>query len=117
MATHQEIGESLEAFCESYNKNEKLKEMNRDWDRVVLVKANDIDSQYTLSLKNGVVSVTEGAPEDPDMTVESDSETLADLFFGEITPTEPYMNGTLKISGSEEDVLRLDFVSLMIWGE
>jgi hypothetical protein len=40
-----------------------------------------------------------------------------DLFSGRITPTEPYLNGTLRVLGSEEDVMRLDFISLMIWGE
>jgi hypothetical protein len=47
----------------------------------------------------------------------SDSETLADIFYGDITPTGPYNNGTLRIIGSEDDIIRLDFISLMIWGE
>ncbi|HHW44706.1 sterol carrier protein [Desulfofundulus thermobenzoicus] len=117
MASHAEITASLQAFQEGYNKNERLKTMNRDWNRVVLVKATDITSEHTLQLKDGELSVREGAPEKPDLTVISDSETLADLFYGDITPTEPYMNGTLKILGSEDDIVRLDFISLMIWGE
>ncbi len=117
MATHDEIRESLEVFCKGYNGNEKLRVMNKDWDRVVLVKATDVNSEHTLVLKDGVVSLKDGAPSSQEMTVISDSETLADLFYGDITPTEPYMDGTLKILGTEEDVLRLDFVSLMIWGE
>jgi hypothetical protein len=39
------------------------------------------------------------------------------MFFGDITPTEPYLNGSLKILGSEDDITRLDFISLLIWGE
>jgi putative sterol carrier protein len=117
LATHEEITASLLAFQEGYNKNERLKIMNRDWDRVVLVQASDIPSQHTLELRNGELSVREGAPPRADLTVISDSETLADLFYGDITPTEPYMNGTLKIIGSEDDIVHLDFISLMIWGE
>lgn len=117
MATHQEINESLQAFLASYQKNERLKTMNRDWDRVINVRATDIQSEYTMTLIKGELEIKEGAAGQVDLTVESDSETLADLFYGDITPTEPYMNGTLKISGSEDDILRLDFISLMIWGE
>ncbi|SFR12790.1 SCP2 sterol-binding domain-containing protein [Desulfoscipio geothermicus] len=118
MATHEEITGSLQAFGEGYQKNKKLKIMNKDWDRVILIKAADVDSQHTLILKNGELTVTEGTPAgDPDLVVTADSETLADLFYGDITPTEPYMNGTLVIKGSEDDIVRLDFISLMIWGE
>jgi len=117
LATHEEITESLQVFTDNYNKNERLKIMNRDWDRVVVVKATDVESLHTMILKNGVVSLKEGAADNPDLTVISDSETLADIFYGDITPTEPYNNGTLRIMGSEDDIIRLDFISLLIWGE
>ncbi|MCL6634440.1 MAG: SCP2 sterol-binding domain-containing protein [Peptococcaceae bacterium] len=117
MATHQEIAESLKTFVDSYNKNERLKVMNRDWDRVVVIRATDVESLHTLILKEGVVSLKEGASDNPDLTVISDSETLADIFYGDITPTGPYNNGTLRILGSEDDIIRLDFISLLIWGE
>lgn len=117
MATHDELTESLKAFTDSYNKNERLKVMNRDWNRVVVVKATDVASLHTLTVLDGVVSLREGASDQPDLTVISDSETLADMFYGDITPTEPYNNGTLRIMGSEDDIVRLDFISLMIWGE
>ncbi|AGL01618.1 SCP2 sterol-binding domain-containing protein [Desulfoscipio gibsoniae] len=118
MATHEEIAASLQAFCEGYQNNQKLKLMNRDWNRIIVIKANDIDSQHTLTLHNGELSLTQGTPgQTADLVVTSDSETLADMFYGDITPTEPYMNGTLVIQGTEDDIVRLDFISLMIWGE
>jgi putative sterol carrier protein len=91
--------------------------MNRDWDRTVLVLANDIESVHTMVLKDGELSLRQGRQGEPDMTVISDGDTLAAMFFGDITPTEPYLNGTLKIIGSEDDIMRLDFISLLIWGE
>jgi len=117
VATHLEITESLKTFTDNYSKNERLKIMNRDWDRVVLIKATDIESIHTLTLKDGVLSLNEGASGAPDLTVVSDSETLADVFYGDINPTEPYNNGTLRVMGSEDDITRLDFIILMIWGE
>lgn len=117
MATHQELTESLKTFVDNYSKNQRLKIMNRDWDRVVVIKATDVDSLHTLTLQEGEISLREGAAASPDLTVISDSETLADIFYGDMTPTEPYNNGTLRIMGPEDDIIRLDFISLMIWGE
>ena len=117
MATHQEIKESLMFFLDNYQKNERLRIMNQDWNRIINIRANDTVSECTMVLEKGVLDVKEGAAPNPDLTVEANSETLADLFYGDITPTEPYINGTLKILGSEEDILRLDFISLLIWGE
>ena len=91
--------------------------MNRDWDRTVLVLANDIESAHTLVLKDGELALQQGRQGEPDLTVISDSDTLTAMFFGDITPTEPYLNGTLKIIGSEDDITRLDFITLLIWGE
>lgn len=117
MATHQEITESLKAFAAGYNNNPRLQVMNKDWNRIIQVLTTDIESAHTLELKEGELCFREGPVENPDLTVISDSETLADMFYGDITPTEPYMNGTLRIMGSEDDIVRLDFISLLIWGE
>ncbi len=117
MATQQEIKESLENFTENFNNNSRLRIMNKDWNRVVVIKANDVDSVYTWVLQDGVLTLKEGEAGVPDLTIISDSETLADVFYGDITPIEPYNNGTLRIMGSEDDITRLDFICLMIWGE
>ena len=109
--------DSIKAFTDNYNKNDRVKIMNRDWDRVIMIKATDVESLHTLTLKKGQLSLKEGHSEDPDLTVISDSETLADIFYGDITPTEPYNDGTLRIMGAEDDIIRLDFISLLIWGE
>ncbi|KJS00490.1 MAG: sterol carrier protein [Peptococcaceae bacterium BRH_c4a] len=117
MATHGEITESLRAFEQAYADDSRLKVMNRDWDRKVLILADDLESAHTMILKDGELSFSEGKTADPDLTVISNSDILADMFFGDITPTEPYMNGSLRIIGPEDDILRLDFISLLIWGE
>jgi putative sterol carrier protein len=117
LATHDEITESLQAFQSNYQANGKLKIMNKDWNRTVLVLANDIESIHTLVVDEGELSLYQGKIAEPQLTVTSDSETLADMFFGDITPSEPYLDGSLKIIGSEDDILRLDIISLLIWGE
>ncbi|MHB1420646.1 MAG: SCP2 sterol-binding domain-containing protein [Bacillota bacterium] len=117
LATSEELAESLNTFCKNCNENDRLKIMNRDWNRHINVRATDNGAVFTIVYHEGLASLKPGLTEEAELTVQSDSEILTDLFFGDITPTEPYMNGTLKVVGSEEDVMRLDFISLMIWGE
>ncbi|MGE5590662.1 MAG: SCP2 sterol-binding domain-containing protein [Bacillota bacterium] len=80
------------------------------------MQATDLPAEYGLDLKDGVVHFMEQPPANPDLVVSSDGETLTSMFYGEISPSEPYMDGTLKVTGSEEDLIRLDFVTAMIWG-
>ncbi|NLJ76847.1 MAG: sterol carrier protein [Peptococcaceae bacterium] len=117
MATHEEIKEALEDFTENFNNNERLRLMNKDWNRVVVIKATDVDSTHSWVLQDGHLTLQEGLLDDPDLTVSADSETLADVFYGDVTPIEPYNDGTLRIIGTEDDITRLDFICLMIWGE
>lgn len=116
MATAAELKASLVDFETNYNDNSKLRVMNKDWNRRVTVRATDIDAQYGLNLRDGVVKFLDEPPEEPDLVVIADGETLTAMFYGEISPSEPYMDGTLKVTGSEEDLIRLDFVTAMIWG-
>ena len=51
MATHEEINEALQDFTVSFNNNDRLRLMNRDWNRVVIVKATDVESVHTWTLK------------------------------------------------------------------
>ena len=47
--------------------------------------------------------------------LEADSEILTQIFYGEVSPNDPYNAGTLRIQGPEDDIVRLDFVIAMLW--
>ncbi len=116
MATVEEVRESLRAFQTNYLGNTRLQEMNRGWDRVIRIEVEDHPDVFTLILENGELRLEEQSGRKPHMVVRGDSEIVTGVFFGELAPTEPYLKGELTVSGSQEDVLRLDFISLMIWG-
>ncbi len=116
MATIQEVRESLQAFQTNYQGNARLQEMNRGWDRVIRIEVKEHPDVFTLILENGELRLEEESDRQPQIVVQGDSEVVASVFFGELAPTEPYLKGELTVNGSQEDVLRLDFISLMIWG-
>lgn len=113
----EDLKDSLEKFAKDCNSNERLMVMNKDWNRVIHVCASDIKCDYTLISKDGSISLTQGMPTSADMVVQSSAEILTSVFYGEVSPNEPYNEGTLRVQGSEQDVLRLDFITAMLWEE
>ena len=68
----------------------------------------DIDGvgAWTVSVKDGAVSVEEGA-HDADCTLSASEETLIKIARGEANPTTAYMTGKLKIKGDMGAALKL----------
>lgn len=93
--------------------------MTQGWDRTIEVRATDLESADRLRVEGGRLALLEpsvpGAP--AEIVMEAESDLLADLFHGRIAPTDPYMSGDLILRASEQDVMRIDVITLMIWGE
>jgi putative sterol carrier protein len=115
MATAQEMIDSLESFAQSCKENERLTAMIRDWNRVLHIEASDLAMVNTLVTDGGIVTTEPGAIGNADMVIHADSDILTQVFYGEVSPNEPYNDGTLRIKGAEEDIVRLDFVIAMLW--
>ena len=62
--------------------------------------------QWTVSVEDGTVSVTEGVSE-ADCTISASEETLVKIAKGEANPTTAYMTGKLKIQGDMGAALKL----------
>ena len=43
------------------------------------------------------------------------SETFCDMFWGDLNPVQKYLRGEITVKGSQEDVMRLDAISYVIW--
>lgn len=117
MATAQELREALADFCGRVNADPRLRQMTRDWNRTIHVVATDSGDAFTLRLRDGEVSLHEGALGEAEITMAADSELLADIFWGDTSPTEPWLDGRLRLRASEEDTVRIDVIALMVWGE
>ncbi|MDA8200152.1 MAG: SCP2 sterol-binding domain-containing protein [Thermaerobacter sp.] len=110
------LGDTLEQFVAACNHNLRLQEMNHDWDRLILVQPDDAAEEHWIRYHAGVAAVV-AADGEPDLIVEGASGVLVSIFSGASTPTEPYMSGDLRVRGSQDDVMRLDIIALLIWGE
>jgi len=118
MATSNEIMEALLDFKEQCNNNKRLRRMQRDWTKVLHYIATDTNDAFTMTVEAGEIIKNEnGTQGTPDVIVETDSETLCDMFWGDINPTQKYLKGEIKVKGSQEDVMRIDAITAVIWPE
>ena len=91
--------------------------MNRDWSRRIQLEPDDTQHLHWLVSDEGLVSAGEGPVDNPDMLIQAPEEILTAIFSGEMTPTEPYNAGDLLVRGQQDDIMRLDILTLLIWGE
>ncbi len=115
MATAEELHDSLNSFAESCNENTRLMAMIKDWNRVMHIQATDLGVDAALITRDGAVSALPDAPAAADLVLQSSAEILTQIFYGELSPNDPYNDGTLRIQGPEDDIVRLDFVIAMLW--
>ncbi len=116
MATYEEIDEALVDYTESCNTNERLRKMQRDWSRTLHFICSDTTDTFTMEVVSGEITGTpQGHVGVPDIVVTTDSETFCDMFWGDLNPVAKYLRGEIQVKGSQEDVMRLDAISYVIW--
>lgn len=115
----QNLEAVLEGFCLQCNQNSRLREMNRDWDRVVAITSQgEHATPLWIVCRQGELTLHRHAPGDEaDLEVEAPEEVLRAVFSGQLSPTEPYNRGELMVRGSSDDLMRLDIITLLLWGD
>jgi len=90
--------------------------MLRGWDRVVHLTCSDTGDRFTIAVEDSVLAeLRQGAVGDPDLVVTATSEDFADLFWGDLNPSEKYLSGEIVLAGSADDVMRLDAMSMVVF--
>jgi putative sterol carrier protein len=115
MTDAEELREALIAFAARINADPRLRKMVADWERAIALETTE-GAGVGMLVRGGEVLVSD-LPPAPDIRLSAPGSVLCAVFSGRMSPTEPYVDGSLRVEGSQEDVLRLDFLSLMIWGE
>ena len=107
----------LQQFIGECNQDERLREMNRDWTRRIQFISEDSDERHYILCEEGFLSADRGELANPDMEIRATEDILKAVFSGQMTPTEPYNAGDLMVRGHQDDLMRLDIITLLIWGE
>jgi len=118
MAGADEILQALIDFQKQCNDNQRLRRMQRDWSRLLHYRATDTGDTFRMQVAAGeAAEVGRGSEGTPDILIETDSETLCDMFWGDLNPAQKYLSGEIRIKASQEDVMRIDAITAVIWPE
>ena len=116
MASGAEILEALADYQVQCNGNQRLRRMQRDWSRLLHFHAEDTNDWFTMKVVAGeIVSCHAGEEGTPDIVVTTASENLCDMFWGDLNPSQKYLQGEIRVKASQEDVVRLDAITMIIW--
>ncbi|MEI6389071.1 MAG: SCP2 sterol-binding domain-containing protein [Spirochaetota bacterium] len=116
MATSEEIMEALADYQVQCNGNARLRRMQKDWTRLLHFNADDTGDSFMMTVIKGEITAFgtghEGAP---DVVVTAKSEHLCDMFWGDLNPSQKYLQGEIRVKATQEDVVRLDAITMIIW--
>jgi putative sterol carrier protein len=115
MATREELREALDDYVSQAQKSERVVRSLRNWNCNVYIEATDIQAAFTMVIKDSQATVYDGQHEQPDLIVRGSSEDLANIFWCDANPASNYMQGAVKIQGSQENVMRLDSMAMLIY--
>jgi putative sterol carrier protein len=114
VADRDEIFEAYADWRERCNENQRLRRMLRGWNRIVHLVATDTGDRFTVAIHDQTLAeLADVAEAEADLIVTATSEDFADLFWGDLNPSEKYMSGEITLAGAQEDVMRLDAMSMV----
>ncbi|HVB92209.1 MAG TPA: SCP2 sterol-binding domain-containing protein [Acidimicrobiales bacterium] len=114
MASLDEIGEAFADWRARSNDNPRLSKMVKGWDRVIHFSTTDTAQGFTMRVQDQLLSeLVVGYEDRPDVIVTGSSEDFCDMFWGDLNPSEKYMSGEIKLAGSQQDVMRIDAISMV----
>lgn len=119
MTPGAEMEQVLRRFVDQFNVSPQLPQMTRGWDRAILLEPVDGAWVQALRVQGGRMALlpADVRPAAAEIVLRAPSDLLAAIFRGETSPTEPYLDGRLVVQSSEEDMMKLDIFTLMVWGE
>ena len=117
MATREELREALDDYITQARASQRVIRSLRNWNCVIYIEATDINAGFTMTIKDAQTAIQDGVQGTPDLIVQGSSEDLVDIFWCDANPASNYMQGAIKTKGSQDNVMRLDAMSLLIYLE
>jgi len=112
-----ELKAILSDFCDRSNDNIKAKRLVSGWDRLIEIQVDDTGNSFFLETCNGVANImTDPKSGHVNIIVEGSQNVIAGVFSGSKNPSSEVLDGNLALFGSDMDQIKLDALSLILWG-
>jgi len=117
---YADLSDCLCAFRDTFNANESVKKAVKGWDRSIIVEATDTGSVATMIVNNlTITEVRVGAVDkhqDDLVHLQASEDTLIRIFAGDYNPANALIDGELAVFSNEKDKVKLEVISIVIWG-
>jgi hypothetical protein len=117
-AMETNLHDCLHAFANSVNTDERLTGLLKGWEPLLAIEATDSGARFAFQISRGqMVPIDASSAETGNpVLIRSNSRTLTRVFGGELNPAQAYLQGALEVVGSDRDQIKLDAISLVLWG-
>lgn len=119
LKTYDNLGDCLRAFQTTFNENGRVKKLIKNWSRMIVVEGTDTGAVLTMAVDDLLMTaVLEGAHpngENP-IHLQAQQETLIRIFSGDYNPAHALIDGELAVFSSEKDKVKLEAITMVIWG-
>ena len=113
------LAETLLQFQDKVNADARLKTMLQGWEPVIVVEATETGWKRFLVVRDcRIAEIRADAAESAHVVhLLAEEAVLNAVFGGSLNPTEAFLNGDLQIFADDKDQVKLDVISLMLWGD
>jgi hypothetical protein len=112
------LDETLAQFRSKVNGDSRLISILHGWEPVIAVEVLDTGWKRYLQVRNcRIEDIRPDITDDAHMVhLLASEDVLAAVFDGRFNPTEAFLDGELQIFASDKDQIKLDAISLILWG-
>ncbi|MBA2676734.1 hypothetical protein [Ramlibacter sp.] len=115
--------ETLVLFKDKANTHPRIASLIKGWEPTIVVEATDSGTKRYLPVRAcRIASVDtgddteDGAPAGHVVHLRAAEAVLAAVFDGRSNPADAFLEGDLEIFASDKDQVKLDAISLVLWG-
>lgn len=112
------LNETLLRFRDQVNADARLRSILQDWEPVIVVEVLGGGWKRDLVVRDcRIAEILEDAGASAHVVhLLAEEGVLNAVFGGGLNPTEAFLDGELQIFASDKDQVKLDAISLMLWG-
>lgn len=109
---------NLLKFIDDVNAMPRMRSLLKDWEPQVIVRVSDSDEFFSFRVEDSNLTPlrTDSIELPHTVTLRAGEETLNKIFSGAMNPARAHLDGDLEVFGSDKDEVKLDAISLILWG-
>ncbi|TPW09166.1 MAG: hypothetical protein FD130_2634 [Halothiobacillaceae bacterium] len=113
-----DIEQTLKTFQAKVNAHASLRSLLKGWEPTIIVESTDSQKVFSLPVRNQKIDAVWSHRHDDhhEVLVRGAEALLEAVFSGKTNPARAHLDGLLGVFGSDRDQVKLDSISLVLWG-